>query len=625
MRQLFLWVSCVLFFAGCTPKVNDLASEHPIFAEIDLVNVNNDKVMVEINPGRFTSDQVKFYIPKTVPGTYSADDYGQYIENLTAYDYKGGQLAVSKSDANTWIINNAKNLDKITYWVNDTYDNEVTKEDPVFSPAGTNILKDKQYMLNLHGFVGYFEGLVENKYQLSIKAPKGIEGITTLNKTVTPKNMESNAYHTDIYTANRYFDIIDNPIMYSEPDNVSFRLNDIEVNLAVYSPNKVFSASKIKDGMEKMMRAQKAFLGSIDGTKKYDILLYLSTMDSTDAKGFGALEHHTSTVVVLPEAMPAEALNKTMTDVVSHEFFHIVTPLTIHSEEVHNFNYNTPKMSKHLWMYEGVTEYFANLFQVNQGLIDEDAFYERIVGKINGSKAFDDEMSFTEMSENVLSEPYEKNYANVYQKGALIGMCLDLIIRDQSNGEKGILWLMKELSNRYGKDKAFKDDEIIDEIVALTYPEVRTFFDTYVIGNTPIPYDDFLAKAGLKFAEAEVQTGFFLDGQTPFINADQTTKEVFFRSEIPQNSFFTNLGVQGKDIIKKVNGTDYNLDNIRNLIMESFGWKEGDDYSMTVLRDGKEVVLQGKITTPKLMKKSIIPSDNVSERTNKIRGQWLKG
>jgi predicted metalloprotease with PDZ domain len=70
--------------------------------------------------------------------------------------------------------------------------------------------------------------------------------------------------------------------------------------------------------------------------------------------------------------MPKEELVKSMMDVVSHEFFHIVTPLTIHSKEIQDFDYNDPKMSEHLWMYEGVTEYFANLFQINQGLIDEE-------------------------------------------------------------------------------------------------------------------------------------------------------------------------------------------------------------------------------------------------------------
>jgi len=111
-------------------------------------------------------------------------------------------------------------------------------------------------------------------------------------------------------------------------------------------------------------------------------------MENPDARGFGALEHHTSTSVVLPETMTLPQLEESMTDVVSHEFFHIITPLNIHSNEVHYFDYNDPKMSKHLWMYEGVTEYFANLFQINQGLISEEDFYKRMNGKIETSRAF---------------------------------------------------------------------------------------------------------------------------------------------------------------------------------------------------------------------------------------------
>jgi predicted metalloprotease with PDZ domain len=62
-----------------------------------------------------------------------------------------------------------------------------------------------------------------------------------------------------------------------------------------------------------------------------------------------------------------EELVKSMMDVVSHDFFHIVTPLSIHSKEIQDFDYNDPKMSEHLWMYEGVTEYFANLSKSIKG------------------------------------------------------------------------------------------------------------------------------------------------------------------------------------------------------------------------------------------------------------------
>jgi len=257
-----------------------------------------------------------------------------------------------------------------------------------------------------------------------------------------------------------------------------FKVGDIKIVLSVYSPNKIHSAEKIKAVMEKMMLGQKAYLGNVDSTPRYDIYLYLAGQAPTDPKGFGALEHHTSTVVVLPEAMPDEALASSMIDVVSHEFFHIVTPLSVHSEDVHYFDYNKPTFSKHLWMYEGVTEYFATLFQVNQGLVEPDEFYTKILGKITGAANLDDSMSFTKMSENILDEPYSKQYLNVYQKGALIGMCIDILMREESKGNRGILSLMKELSGKYGKNKPFEDDKLIDEITAMTYPSVGEFLNT---------------------------------------------------------------------------------------------------------------------------------------------------
>lgn len=54
-------------------------------------------------------------------------------------------------------------------------------------------------------------------------------------------------------------------------------------------------------------------------------------------------------------------------------------------------------------------------------------------------------------------------------------MALDIRLRELSNGERGILDLMKDLSERYGKNKPFEDDALIPAIVELTHPEVQQF------------------------------------------------------------------------------------------------------------------------------------------------------
>jgi predicted metalloprotease with PDZ domain len=583
---------------------------------INLIDVKDDKVKVTVQAPKTNSDKITYSIPKIVPGTYSDDNYGKFIEEFKAFDTKGSELSVTKSDDNTWSISNAKNLSKITYLVNDTYDTEKGGGfgTDIFSPAGTNIDAGKNFMINTHGFVGYFQDKKDLPYQVTITHPETLWGATSMIDTDASATI-------DVFNTSRYGELVENPIMYAKPDYTTFNVNGMDIQIVVYSPSGKITAESITPEMKKMMTAQKTFLGNINSTKKYTVLLYLSSMKPDDAKGFGALEHPTATTVVMPEMISLEELQKSMIDVVSHEFFHIVTPLTIHSNEIQYFDYNSPKMSQHLWMYEGVTEYFANLFQVNQGLIDEAEFYKRMAEKIEQSKSLDDTMAFTTMSANVLKSPYKEQYLNVYQKGALIGMCIDIIIREKSNGEKGILNLMQQLSKEYGIYKAFNDDELFAKITALTYPEVGDFLRTYVSGSTPIPYDIFFAKVGVSKMKDKKVGSVFLKGQTPYIGANQATKEISVRPNTDLIDFYKSLDLRANDIIVAINNKAYTLDNIYEMISDSENWKENDAITLKIKREGKEQIVSGKVKLPYEEIEGLQATD--ASKSN-LKNAWLK-
>ena len=621
MKQIFLaaiFLTSVVSYNANAQKTSKKELENGVKATIDLVNIKDDKVLVKVLAPTFSSSEVIYQIPKTVPGTYSADNYGKYIEDFKAFDKNGKELTVTHTDENTWKISNAKSLTSVTYYVNDTYDTETGRgfgKEEVFSPAGTNILEGKNFMLNNHGFVGYFQGNPDVNYTVTINHPSDMFGSTSLTD-------EDASNSSDVFKVKRYFDFVDNPIMYCKPDTETFTVDGMQILFSVYSPSGVHTAKTLLPDLEKMMRAQKAFLGSINSNKKYSVLLYLSDMKKNDAKGFGALEHHTSTTVVFPEMMPKDMLGKQLIDVVSHEFFHIVTPLSIHSKEIQFFDYNNPKMSKHLWMYEGVTEYFANLFQINQGLITEEEFYDRMNGKIDNASRMNDTMPFTEMSANVLVEPYKTQYLNVYEKGALIGMCIDIIIREKSNGERGILDLMKKLSQEYGVEKPFDDEELFPKIVSLTYPEVGDFLNTYVAGNTPIPYNEFFAKMGVGTGKISVPSNPFIKGQSPFITVIPDTKEIKVVPNMELSDLMNSVGVKGGDIILAINDKSYNLDNIYDMVMEAQNWKNDDDISIKIKRDGKEQLLKGKVKMAMEEVDGFVQKDKTKE---KLKNAWLKG
>ena len=620
-------LSLILVACGSAkPKIDDLATNNPIETALNLSAVKEDKVPVVINPGRFTTETVTYRLPRVVQGTYSVSDFGKYVDDFRAFDYDGNTLSVNKIDTNSWSINNATQLDRIEYFVNDTYDIEtsggIQGEQP-FSPAGTNI-ESENYVLNLHGFVGYFDSLKNNQYTLDITAPADFIRTSALESKGNVTSADGKSI-TSSYYAPRYFDITDNPMMYGKLDVEEFMVGDIKIVLSLYSPTKKHTASSLKETVYKMMEAQKAYLGDINSTPRYDIYVYLSRGDETSPKGFGALEHHTSTVVVFPEDSTLEGLKFQMVDVVAHEFFHIVTPLSVHSEDVHYFDYNKPTFSKHLWMYEGVTEYFAQHFQVYEGLIDNNQFYNTVMQKIATSMNLDDAMSFTIMSENVLDEPYATNYYNVYMKGALIGMCIDILMRKESNGERSMLSLMKELSNKYGKNKPFEDDKIIEEITAMTYPSIGKFFKTYVEGDVPINYDEFFDMVGLIYGNSEVPTNYiFAGGQNIIFDADPQKGEIFFSEMALKNSFWASQGVQVGDVIKKVDAKELTLMNAQEIITGMYGWQEGQEIDVELNRNGETVSIKTVLTKATAESESLIEDPNASDEKVALRNAWLK-
>lgn len=625
-HNIFTLFTGILLFGCITVKAttHGISNGDPIETTIDLTQVFNDKVPVTINPGRFNIDTVIYRLPKVVQGTYAVSDFGSFIENIKAFDYKGNEMTIEKLDTNSWVIGNAENLDKITYLVNDTFDIEHKDgQSTPFSPSGTNI-EPENYVLNLHGFIGYFDSLKNSQYKLDVKATATFKRSSALQNVATTTSDDGTIITTS-YFAPRYFDITDNPMMYGDLEIEEFQVEGIKIVLSVYSPNKVHTAKKIKETMFTMMKAQKMYLGDINSTPRYDIFLYLGEQNETSPKGYGALEHHTSTVVVMPEGIPEEALAESMIDVVSHEFFHIVTPLSVHSEDVHYFDYNTPTFSKHLWMYEGVTEYFANLFQIDQGLVSEDEFYTKILEKIETASNLDDTMSFTVMSENILDKPYASNFLNVYQKGALIGMCIDIMLREESNGTRGILSLMKELSLKYGGNKPFDDDKLFEEIANMTYPSIEEFFNTYVVGTTPIDYNTFFEKVGLEISEGNIETNYIQNDGELIVGANQQYGNVFFNDLVTQNSFWNEQGAKPRDIFKVINGTEVNIQNVDEVFGQVFEWQPGDEIEVKLDRQGEEIIIKTTLTQSYTKGEALHAKENATTKQITLRKAWLKG
>ncbi|HLU85297.1 MAG TPA: hypothetical protein VKZ45_07475 [Vicingaceae bacterium] len=607
MKQLFFGI-LVIFSAS------SFAQEKYKFY-MDLNKINNDLIQVTLEPPAISKKKIIYNIPKIVPGTYQIYDFGQYVMDFQAFDKEGKVLYVNRLDDNRWEIHDADKLGKISYWVEDTWDAEV--EELVFEPGGTNIEEGENIVLNNHGFFGYFDDMKLLQYELNITRPDNFYGSTGLTDITTKEN-------TDTYTIGNYMDLVDAPIMYNQPDTVTFKIAETSILVSVYSKNKVAPAAELAKDIKVILEAQKEYLGGKLPVEKYAFIIYLYE-GTSGSGGSGALEHSYSSFYYLPEMDPSR-LSGFLVDVAAHEFFHIVTPLNIHSEEIGNFDFIHPKMSKHLWLYEGVTEYFAGHVQVYQGLISTDAYFDMILDKMETAENFNDTLPFTVMSAKALDE-HKDEYMNVYNKGALIGLCLDILIREQTNGKKGLKELMHLLSQEYGKDVSFKDDELFGKISQLISPELSKFFATYVEGSQPLPFEEIFAKVGVDFkrnVEIE-QVGF--GGVALGFNME--TQRLFVMDNQNMNKFGKKLKIQVNDEILAINGTPLTVMNFEEVITNyQQNTNEGDKISMLVERvvkgEKKQVELKAKaIKTKSIQDYYLAINPNATEQQIQLRKTWL--
>jgi predicted metalloprotease with PDZ domain len=542
---------------------------------INLNEVQDKKIKVSIITPKNVKGKYIFQFPKTVPGTYANLNYGRFISDFQAYDENNQPLTVTKKEPNTYTIN-GKNLSKVTYSVSPSWDTPVDK-DAVFEPAGTNFEKDKCFILNQGGVFGYLEGAMMYPYEITITHPEKLYGASSMDVSRTNTT-------TDVWKAPDYVRLVDSPIMYAPLDTAIIKVGNTEVLISCYSTDKNINAKALVPSVQPTVTALQSFLKVLP-VKRYVFLFYFASLfgSGTRTGAFGALEHSYSSLYYLP-VMPVSAVVRQVNDVASHEFLHIITPLNLHSREIHEFNFANPKMSQHLWLYEGSTEYYSHLIQLKANMISLDDFFREMRGKIEAANMMPKDMSMTKMSANVLDEKYHKAYRHVYDKGALLCMGLDLEIMRLTQGKMTLRKVIEQLSVKYGAERPFEDNALFKEIIAITHPDVKKFIDKHIIGVEPLDYTSLFKTVGIRYERlgkvkiasleaSGIELGMLSSSKT------QITKDC------PE------YGLKYGDYVKSINGIEISIFTAMT-IGEEIKASAGKPVKIVVEREGKTIEVE---------------------------------
>ena len=465
-------------------------------------------------------DQVTYSFPATVPGTYDTQDFGRFVLSMNAKTADGKKLKVKKQGNNSFIISDAKKLKYLEYKLEDIMDRKVKKH-PIFDPVATNFEEGKHFLFNNGGIFGFFEGEEADPIEIKISKPSQLYGSTSL-----PQIQSNNGQQH--FKANSYHQLIDCPIMFSVPDTAQFYVGKTKVTISVFDVNGVPRAKHFYDVLKRDMQAIDDFLPDLP-VDNYTFIVFVDDLKEIGQAmsgklglikkiklalkfrnlGLGALEHGNSSTYYLADFGGALSdvkelsLDNQLSGAAIHEFMHILTPLGLHSERIGNFNYTNPMMSKHLWLYEGVTEYFANLIKYKGGVISPDEYLKEMEAKLAQGLDFPvSEMSFTEMSEHVLEEKFHKHYGQVYMRGAVLAMLLDAEIQRLTSGQKSLIDVMLLLNARYGANRSFDEQTFIAELVKEVHPDLQQFFSNYIEGKNQWKPNDQLNYVGISYYDS---------------------------------------------------------------------------------------------------------------------------
>jgi predicted metalloprotease with PDZ domain len=335
------------------------------------------------------------------------------------------------------------------------------------------------------------------------------------------------------------------------------------------------------------------------------------------------MEHAYGTAISISAASgPVEASR--LSDVSAHEFFHLWNVKRIRPQSLEPVDYQHQQDTRALWFSEGLTSTVGQLMLSREALIDEPHYLKGIareIGRLEGRTAYlwqsAEESSLDAWFEDDEFYRTPERSISYYNKGYLLGVLLDLRIRELTNDSKSLRDLFQWMNQHYAKQHRYFPDSqgVQDAAETITGQSFAEFFRDYVAGVKPLPYDEFLRFVGLQLASENVtlaEVGFTsepgLDG-LPVITA------------VSPGSDAARAGLSAGDRILQVNGrpATFRFDRELDRMMPNQTAK------LRIARAGKQHTLEIKIGARREQELVLTDVAGITAEQRAHRVAWIHG
>jgi len=519
-------------------------------------------------------DTFEVALPAWSPGSYEIMHYARYVHGFAATAPDGRPLAWSKAGPDAWRILTGGATRVVVEFLTDpdSVALELGRVDADFAFFnGTNLFP---YPVGA-GF--------DFPADVALDVPAGWRIATGLAPAGGPGRYRAASYH----------DLVDSPAFLGRFALDSVAVDGRTVRLAIYPESALTPA--VWDSVADALRRIAATQNRIMGGPPYDDYTVLVYAPAAALDWAGGLEHRNSQLDIIAQDFFATdrrrgVLGEFTRPLLAHEFFHLWNVKRLRPAALWPYDYAHEQVTPLLWWSEGVTDYYGDVTLARGGLWTAEQFVASMNADVQQVEDAAETVSAEDASTDTWIKPTFVDEAQYYYpKGALLGLMLDIRIREATGGRHSLDDVMRALlAGAWRRGRGFDTPELLDAIRPW-YAGVDDFYRRWVRGREALPYDSVLPRAGIAVERHEERI--------PRIGVatEKAEEGGATVTEVEPGSLAEAAGVEPGDVLLKVGEISTTTPVWPLLFRTRYAGADGREIPVVYRRAGRQVARAGTV------------------------------
>ncbi len=473
----------------------DLRAQSAPVYRLTFAEREQQTMQVEVTFTDVPAGPLELRVSRSSPGRYALHEFAKNVTDVRATDGGGKPLAIARPEPHRWEVSGHSGEVRVSYRV---FGDRV--DGTYLAISGTHA------HINMPAAIMWAKGFEQQPISIRFEPPAGASWRIATQLLPGRDSLT--------FTAPNLQYLMDSPAELSAFALRSFTVADDSrtpvFRLAVHHAGSDAEVDAFARDVENIVRETRYVFGEFPA---FENNTYTFIADYLPGNRSDGMEHRNSTF--LTSSRPLAAGRGDHLGTVAHEFCHAWNVERIRPASLEPFNFENANVSGELWLAEGFCNYYGTLVLRRSGLLSTNEYAREVAAALSAVVPVPRPRSAVEMSrlaplvDGAASVDHASlnGYISYYTWGEVVGLGLDLTLRERTDGRVALDDYMRALWTRFGRSAASRPGYVASPY---TLADLRTtlaevsgdaafatdFFARYIEGRDVVEYSRLLLRAG---------------------------------------------------------------------------------------------------------------------------------